>query len=86
MRDKDNVFSIICFTIFYPISKHRLATFCLSLRPLLIDIRIHFMADNYLERQFEQYQARKAAWEKQKKLGKKLTKPLKPTGKANGSK
>ena len=29
------------------------------------------MADNYLERQREQYEARKAAWEKAKKLGKK---------------
>lgn len=27
------------------------------------------MADNYLERQREQYEARKAAWEKAKKLG-----------------
>ena len=26
------------------------------------------MADNYLERQREQYEARKAAWEKEKKL------------------
>ena len=28
------------------------------------------MADNYLENQYEQYQARKAAWEKAKKSGK----------------
>lgn len=28
------------------------------------------MADNYLERQYEAYEARKAAWEKAKKLGK----------------
>lgn len=28
------------------------------------------MADNYLERQRELYEARKAAWEKAKKLGK----------------
>ena len=33
------------------------------------------MADNYLERQREQYEARKAAWEKAKKLGKKKIKP-----------
>ena len=33
------------------------------------------MADNYLERQREQYEARKAAWEKAKKLGKKKKKP-----------
>ena len=26
------------------------------------------MADNYLENQYEQYQARKAAWEKAKKF------------------
>ena len=30
------------------------------------------MADNYLERQREAYEARKAAWEKAKKLGKKI--------------
>lgn len=29
------------------------------------------MADNYLEKQYESYQARKAAWEREKKLGKK---------------
>ncbi|TWJ16738.1 hypothetical protein JN06_01021 [Bacteroides zoogleoformans] len=29
------------------------------------------MADNYLEKQMEQYQARKAAWEKECKYGKK---------------
>ena len=29
------------------------------------------MADNYIERQYEQYEARKAAWEKARKLGKK---------------
>ena len=28
------------------------------------------MADNYLENQYEQYQARKAAWEKPEKSGK----------------
>lgn len=28
------------------------------------------MADNYLEKQMEQYQARKAAWEKERKYGK----------------
>lgn len=28
------------------------------------------MADNYLEKQYELYQARKAEWEKKKKLGK----------------
>lgn len=28
------------------------------------------MADNYLEKQYESYLARKAAWEKAKKLGK----------------
>ena len=32
------------------------------------------MADNYIERQYEQYEARKAAWEKKKrKQGKKKT-------------
>ena len=34
------------------------------------------MADNYLEKQYEQYEARKAAWEKQKKHGKKKASPL----------
>ena len=29
------------------------------------------MADNYLEKQYEAYQARKAAWEKERKYGKK---------------
>lgn len=29
------------------------------------------MADNYLERQYESYEARKATWEREKKLGKK---------------
>lgn len=29
------------------------------------------MADNYLEKQMEQYEARKAAWEKQRKYGRK---------------
>lgn len=29
------------------------------------------MADNYLEKHYEEYEARKAAWEKAKKLGKK---------------
>lgn len=32
------------------------------------------MADNYIERQYEQYEARKAAWEKARKLGKKKLK------------
>ena len=36
------------------------------------------MADNYLERQREQYESRKAAWEHAKRFGKK--KPLKKTG------
>ena len=27
------------------------------------------MADNYLENQYEQYQARKAAWERERKIG-----------------
>ena len=42
------------------------------------DIIRRTMADNYLERQREAYEARKAAWEKAKKLGKKILKPLKP--------
>lgn len=29
------------------------------------------MADNYLEKQYERYEARKAAWEKARKLGRK---------------
>lgn len=29
------------------------------------------MADNYLEKHYAEYEARKAAWEKAKKLGKK---------------
>lgn len=42
------------------------------------DIILRTMADNYLERQREAYEARKAAWEKAKKLSKKTLKPLKP--------
>ena len=34
---------------------------------------IRIMADNYLERQREDYEARKAAWEKERKYGKKKT-------------
>lgn len=42
------------------------------------------MADNYLENQYEQYRARKAAWEKAKKSGKAQTlhKPTLPLKKA----
>lgn len=36
------------------------------------------MADNYIERQYEQYEQRKAAWEKARKLGKKKVKTLRP--------
>lgn len=36
------------------------------------------MADNYIERQYEQYEARKAAWEKKRKQGKKKTISVKP--------
>lgn len=37
------------------------------------------MADNYLERQYEQYEARKAAWEKSRRQGKKkAASPRKP--------
>ena len=36
------------------------------------------MADNYIERQYEQYEARKAAWEKSRKHGKKKTISVKP--------
>lgn len=36
------------------------------------------MADNYLERQYESYQARKAAWEREKKFGKKKSVRMKP--------
>ena len=32
-----------------------------------------FMADNYIERQQEQYEARKAAWKQAQKYGKKKT-------------
>ena len=36
------------------------------------------MADNYLENQYEQYQARKAAWERERKYGKKKKKSENP--------
>lgn len=35
------------------------------------------MADNYLERRYEDYEAKKQAWERAKKLGK--VKPKKPS-------
>ena len=45
------------------------------------------MADNYLERHYEEYEAKKAAWEKAKKLGKyrpkKAVKPAASTDKNN---
>ena len=37
------------------------------------------MADNYLEKQYAEYEARKAAWEKAKKLGKKKTNTTSPS-------
>lgn len=37
------------------------------------------MADNYIEKQYEQYQARKAAWEKERKYGKKKIKSTTPS-------
>jgi hypothetical protein len=37
------------------------------------------MADNYLEKQYAEYEARKAAWEKAKKLGKKNTNITSPS-------
>lgn len=36
------------------------------------------MADNYLEKQYEQYEARKAAWERERKYGKKKKKTAYP--------
>ena len=36
------------------------------------------MADNYLEKQYEQYQARKEAWERERKYGKKKKKKAAP--------
>lgn len=50
------------------------------------------MADNYLENQYEQYQARKAAWEQQRKYGRKTTggasqnKPEQPDSATTGNK
>ena len=47
------------------------------------------MADNYLERHYEEYEAKKAAWEKAKRLGKirpKLaTKPASAAPKKSGN-
>ena len=44
------------------------------------------MADNYLEKQFASYEARKAAWEREKRLGKKRAHKVKaaPTEEATG--
>ena len=36
------------------------------------------MADNYLEKQYEAYEARKAAWEKERKYGKKPSPAKRP--------
>lgn len=44
------------------------------------------MADNYIEKQREQYEARKAAWEKAKKLGKNKSKTISSSSKASSSK
>ncbi len=41
------------------------------------------MADNYIEKQMEQYQARKAAWEQRRKYGKKKSKLYAARLKAN---
>ena len=41
------------------------------------------MADNYIEKQMEQYQARKAAWEQRRKYGKKKSKLYSARLKAN---
>lgn len=52
------------------------------------------MADNYLEKQYETYQARKAAWERERKYGKKhsptkqikkVEKPAEPKEATSGS-
>lgn len=37
------------------------------------------MADNYLEKQYAQYEAKKAAWEKERKMGVAKKKPVTPT-------
>lgn len=37
------------------------------------------MADNYLEKQYAQYEAKKAAWEKARKLGLLKKKPVSST-------
>ncbi|MCQ2370204.1 MAG: hypothetical protein MJ007_06990 [Paludibacteraceae bacterium] len=51
---------------------HILATrnkiFC-NFVPLNIKLEV-FMADNYLEKHYEEYEKRKAEWEKAKRLGK----------------
>lgn len=41
------------------------------------------MADNYIERQQEQYEARKAAWKQAQKYGKKKSTPVHPTESAS---
>lgn len=43
------------------------------------------MADNYLERQYELYRARKAAWEKAQKYGKKSSAKPRPVAKKASS-
>ena len=43
------------------------------------------MADNYLERQYASYEARKAAWEREKRLGKKRARRMHSTPPEGGS-
>ena len=43
------------------------------------------MADNYLERQYASYEARKAAWKREKRLGKKRARRMHSTPPEGGS-
>lgn len=55
-----------------PYTQFEYLNITLDLHPRITD-KIESMADNYIERQYEQYEARKAAWEKARKYGKKKT-------------
>lgn len=52
-----------------PYTQFEYLNITLDLHPRITD-KIESMADNYIERQYEQYEARKAAWEKARKYGK----------------
>lgn len=64
-------FQIVSITLQQKTNNYQLKSKCFAKRKTV-------MADNYLENQYEQYQARKAAWEQQRKYSKKTTGSVSP--------